>query len=76
VCIIFDPSGGELTGDTEGEDSVVLRDNDIIITTPEKWDAITRKTKDYARLVDLIRLLLVKNHSKLKLIVRLMKFIS
>ena len=66
VYINFDLSGGELTGDTEREDSTVLRDNDIIITTPEKWDAITRKTKDYARLVDLIRLFLVKNHNMSK----------
>ena len=51
--------GGELTGDTDGGDGSVLRDNDIIITTPEKWDAVTRKKKDFSRFTDLIRLLLV-----------------
>ena len=53
--------GGELTGDTDGRDGGVLRDNDLIITTPEKWDAVTRKSKDFSRFTDLIRLLLVQN---------------
>ena len=53
--------GGELTGDTDGRDGAVLRDNDLIITTPEKWDAVTRKSKDFSRFTDLIRLLLVQN---------------
>ena len=54
-----DDLGGELTGDTEERDTSVLRDNHIIITTPEKWDSVTRKMKDCRKLVDMIRLLLV-----------------
>ena len=51
--------GRELTGDTDAEDTVVLRENDIVITTPEKWDAVTRKRKDHAKVTDPIQLLLV-----------------
>jgi ATP-dependent DNA helicase HFM1/MER3 len=51
--------GGELTGDSEGPDRTILADNDIIITTPEKWDSVTRRRKDHIRLIDMIRLLLV-----------------
>lgn len=54
-----DYKGGELTGDSEGPDGAILKDNDIIITTPEKWDAVTRRRRDHARFIDMIRLLLV-----------------
>jgi ATP-dependent DNA helicase HFM1/MER3 len=55
----FANQGGELTGDTDGDTASTIRDNDIIVTTPEKWDSVTRKLKDHARLTDMIRLLLV-----------------
>lgn len=51
--------GGELTGDTDSPDAVVLRDYDIIVTTPEKWDAVTRRRKDLAKFMELIQLFLV-----------------
>lgn len=36
-----------------------LADASIIITTPEKWDSITRKWKDNAKLMNMIKLFLV-----------------
>lgn len=66
--------GGELTGDTESPDGPIMRDNDIIVTTPEKWDAVTRRMKDYTRLIDMVRLLLVQPPSPTSLIMRSMKF--
>ena len=32
----------EVTGDMEGQDSEEIRSNNLIITTPEKWDAVSR----------------------------------
>jgi len=49
----------ELTGDTEGNEKVLLRDNSLIVTTPEKWDAVTRKMKDDVPYMEMIRLVLV-----------------
>jgi ATP-dependent DNA helicase HFM1/MER3 len=48
-----------LTGDSEGDDLAILKNNDIIVTTPEKWDFVSRKMKDHARLAEITRLLLV-----------------
>ena len=49
----------ELTGDTElGQLRSVQRAR-IIITTPEKWDSVTRKWKDNARLMGLVKLFLI-----------------
>ncbi|KAI9868562.1 MAG: Sec63, partial [Watsoniomyces obsoletus] len=48
----------ELTGDNT-PDTHTIRDADIIITTPEKWDSVTRKWRDNSRLVQLIKLFLV-----------------
>lgn len=31
----------------------------IIITTPEKWDSITRKWSDYQKLLQLVKLFLI-----------------
>jgi replicative superfamily II helicase len=36
-----------------------MRDNDIMVTTPEKWDSVTRKFKDHSRRIKTINLLLV-----------------
>ncbi|KAI9838346.1 MAG: hypothetical protein M1819_005614 [Sarea resinae] len=58
----FTPLGlkcAELTGDTEHAQLRNVQHADIIITTPEKWDSITRKWKDHRRLMDLIKLFLV-----------------
>ncbi|KAH8587559.1 Sec63 Brl domain-containing protein [Bisporella sp. PMI_857] len=45
----------ELTGDNT-PDTKTIRDADIIITTPEKWDGISRswQTRDYVRKVSLV----------------------
>ena len=49
----------ELTGDTDYNQLRKVQQANIIITTPEKWDSVTRKWKDNAKLVQLIKLFLV-----------------
>lgn len=49
----------ELTGDTELGHLRDVQKASIIITTPEKWDSVTRKWKDHAKLMQLVRLFLV-----------------
>lgn len=49
----------ELTGDTNQADLKHVQDANIIITTPEKWDSVTRKWKDQVRLMQLVKLFLV-----------------
>lgn len=56
---IFDIQCIEMTGDT---DFLALRNvasASIIITTPEKWDSVTRKWKDNAKLMTMIRIFMV-----------------
>ncbi|XP_022610745.1 probable ATP-dependent DNA helicase HFM1 [Seriola dumerili] len=48
----------ELTGDTEIDDFFEIQDSHIILTTPEKWDSMTRKWKDNC-LLQLVRLFLI-----------------
>ncbi|KAM9789256.1 LOW QUALITY PROTEIN: putative ATP-dependent DNA helicase HFM1 [Neosynchiropus ocellatus] len=48
----------ELTGDTEIEDLFEIQDSHIILTTPEKWDSMTRKWRDNC-LLQLVRLFLI-----------------
>lgn len=50
---------GILTGDTTFKEAENVRKSNIIVSTPEKWDMITRKWKDYSRLFGLIKILLV-----------------
>ena len=52
---------GELTGDSDSASAAlkIVRDSQIIVTTPEKWDSITRKWKDHEKLVQMVRLLLI-----------------
>ncbi|RCK55185.1 ATP-dependent DNA helicase MER3 [Candida viswanathii] len=50
---------GILTGDSTFKEAENVRKSNIIISTPEKWDMITRKWKDYSKLFGLIKLLLV-----------------
>ncbi|XP_077415257.1 putative ATP-dependent DNA helicase HFM1 [Vanacampus margaritifer] len=47
-----------LTGDTEIDDFFEIQDSHIILTTPEKWDSMTRKWKDSC-LLQLVRLFLI-----------------
>lgn len=49
----------ELTGDTDYFYLRNVQSAHIIITTPEKWDSITRKWKDHTKLIKLVKLFLV-----------------
>ncbi|KAJ9614521.1 ATP-dependent DNA helicase MER3 [Cladophialophora chaetospira] len=49
----------ELTGDTDFSQLRNVQKASIIITTPEKWDSVTRKWKDHAKLMQLVKLFLV-----------------
>ncbi|KAJ6655838.1 hypothetical protein lerEdw1_004703 [Lerista edwardsae] len=48
----------ELTGDTAMDDLFEIQHAHIILTTPEKWDSMTRKWRDNT-LVQLVRLILI-----------------
>ncbi|TKC48508.1 hypothetical protein EI555_003109, partial [Monodon monoceros] len=48
----------ELTGDTVMDDLFEIQQAHIIMTTPEKWDSMTRKWRDNS-LVQLVRLFLI-----------------
>ncbi|CAG5896937.1 unnamed protein product, partial [Menidia menidia] len=48
----------ELTGDTEIDDFFEIHDSHIILTTPEKWDSMTRKWKENC-LLQLVSLFLI-----------------
>ncbi|CAG4956316.1 unnamed protein product [Colias eurytheme] len=48
----------EVTGDTD-VDFPQLKPYRLIITTPEKWDMLTRRWKDHASLVEVIKLFLI-----------------
>ncbi|XP_021087057.1 probable ATP-dependent DNA helicase HFM1 [Mesocricetus auratus] len=57
----FGPMGlncKELTGDTVMDDLFEIQHANIIMTTPEKWDSMTRKWRDNS-LVQLVRLFLI-----------------
>ncbi|KAI1278332.1 hypothetical protein F5Y07DRAFT_72255 [Xylaria sp. FL0933] len=49
----------ELTGDTSQAEAHRIGSASIIVTTPEKWDSITRKWKDHRKLLELVRLVLI-----------------
>ncbi|KAF2737089.1 P-loop containing nucleoside triphosphate hydrolase protein [Polyplosphaeria fusca] len=49
----------ELTGDSDAADLRNVQGADIIVTTPEKWDSVTRKWKDHEKLMRLIKLFLI-----------------
>ncbi|EDU40828.1 ATP-dependent DNA helicase MER3 [Pyrenophora tritici-repentis Pt-1C-BFP] len=49
----------ELTGDTDVSDLQSVQSANIIITTPEKWDSMTRKWKDHEKLMRLIKVFLI-----------------
>ncbi|KAJ5088803.1 hypothetical protein N7456_012419 [Penicillium angulare] len=49
----------ELTGDTDNSLLRNVQSSQIIITTPEKWDSMTRKWKDHMRLMQLVKLFLI-----------------
>jgi ATP-dependent DNA helicase HFM1/MER3 len=49
----------EFTGDSDYNQLSQVRDAGIIITTPEKWDSMTRKWKDHSKLMELVKLFLI-----------------
>ncbi|KAI9052221.1 hypothetical protein LZ554_003579 [Drepanopeziza brunnea f. sp. 'monogermtubi'] len=49
----------ELTGDTSQAEMARVRNATIIVTTPEKWDSITRKWSDHQKLVQMVKLFLI-----------------
>ena len=49
----------ELTGDSDRMHLNAVQKASIIITTPEKWDSVTRRWKDQRRLIELIKLFLI-----------------
>jgi ATP-dependent DNA helicase HFM1/MER3 len=49
----------ELTGDTSQVEMRRVGDASIIVTTPEKWDSITRKWQDHQRLLQMVELFLI-----------------
>jgi ATP-dependent DNA helicase HFM1/MER3 len=52
-------SCAELTGDTTQAEWLKARSASIIVTTPEKWDSITRKWTDHHKLVQMVKLFLI-----------------
>ncbi|XP_036409769.1 probable ATP-dependent DNA helicase HFM1 [Megalops cyprinoides] len=48
----------ELTGDTQIDDYFEIQDAHLIMTTPEKWDSMTRKWRDNC-LIQLVQLFLI-----------------
>ncbi|CAK7264037.1 ATP-dependent DNA helicase MER3 [Sporothrix epigloea] len=58
----FKPLGlqiAELTGDTSAAGVRSARAASIIVTTPEKWDSITRKWSDHGALLKTVKLVLI-----------------
>ena len=49
----------ELTGDTDYTQLRSVQNSEIIITTPEKWDSMTRKWKDQQKLMQMVKLFLI-----------------
>ncbi|KAI1100078.1 P-loop containing nucleoside triphosphate hydrolase protein [Jackrogersella minutella] len=49
----------ELTGDTSQTQASRVGSASIIVTTPEKWDSITRKWSDHRKLLEMVRLVLI-----------------
>ncbi|KAJ3296393.1 Sec63 [Rhizoclosmatium sp. JEL0117] len=50
---------GELTGDTDSANVREVQQSNIIVTTPEKWDSMTRRWRDYKQLMELVQLILI-----------------
>ncbi|GFT18088.1 probable ATP-dependent DNA helicase HFM1 [Nephila pilipes] len=58
----FEPLGApciQLTGDSGNEDYFELQKYTIILTTPEKWDSVTRVWRNNKNLVRMVKLLLI-----------------
>ena len=57
--VALDLNCAELTGDTDQGQLRSVQSASIVITTPEKWDSMTRKWKDQSRLMQLVKLFLI-----------------
>ena len=57
--IALDLKCAELTGDTDQGQLRNVQSASIVITTPEKWDSMTRKWKDQSRLMQMVKLFLI-----------------
>ncbi|KAK3940408.1 hypothetical protein QBC46DRAFT_434685 [Diplogelasinospora grovesii] len=49
----------ELTGDTSQAEMKRVGNASIIVTTPEKWDSVTRKWQDHRKLLQMVELFLI-----------------
>jgi Superfamily II helicase len=49
----------EYTGDTDENELTSLLTYHLILTTPEKWDSLTRKWKDNKEIVQMVKLFLI-----------------
>ncbi|XP_046390762.1 probable ATP-dependent DNA helicase HFM1 isoform X2 [Ischnura elegans] len=49
----------EVTGDTDTTEYSMLQNYHLIITTPEKWDSLTRKWKDNKHLMQVVKLIMI-----------------
>ena len=56
----------EITGDTDYVSQTHIQQANLIITTPEKWDSMTRRWKDQLKLMQLVRLFLIDEVHMLK----------
>lgn len=55
----LDLTCAELTGDTDNAHLKSVQSANVIVTTPEKWDSMTRKWKDHAKLMQMVKLFLI-----------------
>ncbi|KAI7880880.1 P-loop containing nucleoside triphosphate hydrolase protein, partial [Lichtheimia hyalospora FSU 10163] len=58
----FKPLGAtckEYTGDTDFATVSAIKSSTIIVTTPEKWDSMTRRWKDHKQLMSMIKLFVI-----------------
>ena len=55
----LDLTCAELTGDTDAAQLRNVQHASIIVTTPEKWDSVTRKWKDHQKLMQMVKLFLI-----------------
>ncbi|KAI7705064.1 nucleotide-sugar transporter, partial [Hortaea werneckii] len=56
----------ELTGDTDIAQLRNVQHATMIVTTPEKWDSMTRKWKDHQKLMQMVKLFLIDEVHMLK----------
>lgn len=55
----FDLKCVAVTGDSDNMDFQCLNFHDIIISTPEKWDSLSRKWKDQEKILRMVKLFMI-----------------